>query len=290
MTEKRTIFQQIKRIGILAGGGNLPISLIQILKENTIPFSVIGLKDHYEPDLLRTVTSDQWAEFRIGAVGKILKFIHQNQISHLVFAGHVKRPSLAELRPDTQAMKILLKTGAMAMGDDQLLSAIARYLEDQKGLKIISATDILTLADDSLHSIKTKCQPDKGAWEDIKKGASILTSLSAHDIGQSVIVQQGIVLGIEAIEGTDALILRSGKLARKGQGGVLVKLQKEQQSQKFDVPTIGPDTIENASDAGLVGIAIDKRGMIVLQPEKVVSRADALGLFLVEIAPASQET
>jgi len=126
-------------------------------------------------------------------------------------------------------------------------------------------------------------RPDEVAAEDLERGRAVLRAMSTADIGQAVVVQQGMVLGVEAIEGTDALIDRCGGLRRDGPGGVLVKLPKQGQEKRTDLPTIGPDTVARATAAGLRGIAVAAGATIIVRREDVVQAADAAGLFLVAV-------
>jgi DUF1009 family protein len=126
-------------------------------------------------------------------------------------------------------------------------------------------------------------RPDDAAAEDIERGRAVLEAMSAADVGQAVVVQQGMVLGVEAIEGTDALIDRCAGLRREGPGGVLVKLPKHGQETRTDLPTIGPETVSRAAAAGLRGIAVAAGATIIVRRQDVVDAADAAGLFLVAI-------
>jgi DUF1009 family protein len=114
---------------------------------------------------------------------------------------------------------------------------------------------------------------------------TVARTLGVLDIGQAVVVQQGLVLGVEAIEGTDALIQRVGPLRRDGPGGVLVKVAKPQQDRRIDLPTIGPATIAQAAAAGLRGIAIEAGGAIILDKAATAAAADEAGLFLLGLDP-----
>jgi DUF1009 family protein len=131
--------------------------------------------------------------------------------------------------------------------------------------------------------------PDRQARIDIARGLAAAKAIGALDIGQAVIVQQGIVLGVEAIEGTDALIARIGPLQREGAGGVLVKVPKPRQERRIDLPTIGAETVEAAAKAGLRGVAVEAGGALVINRAKIVARADALGLFVVGVSAAAFE-
>lgn len=126
-------------------------------------------------------------------------------------------------------------------------------------------------------------RPDEQAEADIRRGLEVARGLGLLDVGQSVVVQQGIVLGVEAVEGTDALLRRCVELRRNGPGGVLVKIRKPGQEQRVDLPTFGPATIKGAAAAGLRGLAVDAGGTLVVNRDAVVAAADEAGLFLIGI-------
>jgi DUF1009 family protein len=123
--------------------------------------------------------------------------------------------------------------------------------------------------------------PDKRAQGDIEIGARIARAIGALDIGQSVVIENGLVLGLEAIEGTDGLIARCASLKREEKGGVLVKVKKPQQERRVDLPTIGVTTVEHCAQSGLAGIAIEAGASLIVNRREVVRRADALGLFVI---------
>ena len=122
--------------------------------------------------------------------------------------------------------------------------------------------------------------PDAVASRDIARGIEVLDAVSAADVGQAVVVQDGIVLGVEAAEGTDALLSRCGRLKREGPGGVLVKKRKTGQETRVDLPTIGPETIRGAAAAGLRGVAIEADGVLILDRDETVRLAEEAGLFV----------
>lgn len=273
------------KLGILAGGGDLPRRLVDQCLQDGRPFFVIIFENQADPADYSDVPHKV---IRLGAVGKSLKTLHDNDVSTLVLAGKVKRPSLAELRPDSVAMKFFLKTGAKSLGDDGLLRAVVSFLEDEHGFRVVGA--------DSLMSTRTEetgplgdVVADSMAKQDIDRGRDVLRILGPADVGQAVVVQDGLVLGVEAIEGTDALLQRCGSFKRPGPGGVLIKLRKPSQETRVDLPTIGPETVRLAAEAGLRGIAFDAGGMVVLNQEKVIAEANRLGLFIEAIEPLMGE-
>jgi len=143
----------------------------------------------------------------------------------------------------------------------------------------------LTNPDESADPLRIRIIPDEQAEADIKRGIEVARGLGALDVGQAVVVQQGIVLGVEAIEGTDRLIRRCGELRREGPGGVLVKMKKPGQDRRLDLPTIGVNTVREAASAGLRGIAVETGGALVLGRDAVTAEADRMGLFVIGVSP-----
>ena len=132
----------------------------------------------------------------------------------------------------------------------------------------------------------TKTEPDAAAWRDIRRGVEVVQALGRVDVGQGCVVQQGIVLAVEAVEGTDAMLARAASLRRDGPGGVLVKLAKPAQDLRIDLPTVGPDTIRRGFAAGLRGLAVEAGSALVMERAALVDAADAAGLFVYGIDPA----
>lgn len=269
------------RIGIVAGSGNLPRRLVACCQGAGRDVFVLALEGEAEP---ATVENVPHAWCRLGAAGAALDLLRENGVSDLVLAGAVRRPSLAALRPDWRAAKFFARVGYRAFGDDGLLSAVVGALEEE-GFRVIGAD---TLLDEALapKGPLGSIQPDREALADIAHGMQVARALGALDIGQAVIVQQGLVLGVEAAEGTDGLIRRCAELRRDGLGGVLVKLEKPGQERRADRPTIGPRTVALAAETGLRGIAVEASATIVIDRETVIRDADAAGLFVVGVQPA----
>ena len=225
----------------------------------------------------------------LGAVGEILRYLKANKVTHIVMAGAMHRPSWSEIKLDWKGTQWFARMGLAKMrlkasGDDGLLTSIVGLLKAE-GFDVISATDILTdlLAPEG---VMGRYQPEKSDWQDISRGREVAHLLGAGDIGQAVVVQEGLVLGVEAIEGTEALLARCSALRREGRGGVLVKMAKPQQSRTVDLPTIGVATIHQAKVAGLRGIAIEAGSTQILDQKAVVQAADEAGLYLIGILPS----
>lgn len=262
-------------LGIIAGGGTLPRKLIEACLRDQKSFFVLAIKGQTDGGLLRDIPH-AWT--RLGATDEAIRILKEQHVDTIVMAGAVRRPALTELRPDWRTLRVFTQLGMAALGDDALLRAIMRELESE-GFQVIGAHDIepdlITPA-----GILTKKMPSESNNADMDYGLKAVRMLGQLDIGQAVVVQQGIVLGVEAIEGTDALLERCKKLRRKGNGGILVKACKPQQDKRLDLPTIGLRTIKNVYEAGLEGIAIEAGASLLLDRDAVVDAANSLGIFV----------
>ncbi|HEX3952504.1 MAG TPA: UDP-2,3-diacylglucosamine diphosphatase LpxI [Stellaceae bacterium] len=265
-------------LGIIAGNGDLPARIIASCRAAGRDVFVLALEGEADP---ASVESVPHAWCRLGGAAAGFDFLRANGVGELVLAGGVRRPSLTSLRPDWRAAKFLARVGYRALGDDGLLSAVVKELE-REGFRVVGADQLLDEA--SLpEGPLGKIAPDADALADIAKGARLARAIGALDIGQAVVVQQGLVLGVEAIEGTDALLRRCAGLRRDGPGGVLVKTEKPGQERRADRPTIGPQTVTLAAEAGLRGIAAEAGATIVLDRDEIIRRADAAGLFVIGV-------
>lgn len=266
------------KLGIVAGGGRLPRLLINACRESGRDFFVLALKGQADPAIVKDAPH---AWIRIGAAGSGFEILRSEGVAELVMAGRVRRPSLIDLRPDLRTMKFFAKLGIRGIGDDGLLRAVIRELEGE-GYRVVGIGDLLP-ALRAEEGVMGRHRPDAQAESDIARGRAVLAALGRVDVGQAVVVQQGIVLGVEAVEGTDAMLHRCAKLKRDGPGGVLVKFSKHGQETRVDMPTIGPDTVSSAARAGLRGIAIEAGATIVVDRDELAAAADHAGLFIVGV-------
>ncbi len=270
-------------LGILAGGGTLPGRVAAAAEAAGRAVFLVGLEGFAEPAVLAPF---RHSFVRLGAAGRILALLREHGCRDIVLVGPVKRPSILDLRPDGEGARILARIGRAAFaGDDGLLAAVVRVLAEE-GFSVVGAHEILTEAVGP-RGVLGREAPDAAALADISRGVAVVRALGAADVGQASVVQQGIVLAVEAIEGTDAMLTRAGGLARAGAGGVLVKLVKPGQDRRADLPTIGPRTVAAAAAAGLTGIAYEAGGTILTDRAGLVQAADDAGLFLIGIDPAT---
>ncbi|MCB9957258.1 MAG: UDP-2,3-diacylglucosamine diphosphatase LpxI [Rhodospirillaceae bacterium] len=264
------------RLALVAGGGDLPRRLIEACRQQDRPVFVLAFNRFTDAE---TVEGVEHAWCRLGAAKRIADLFAEWSVEDVCFAGHFRRPGLMELAPDGEAMRFLLKVGWRSLGDAGLMDAIAAELEE-RGYRVIAPQDVLgdLLSTEGCY---TRAAPDDGAWEDIGRGRQVARVLGTADAGQGVVVQQGVVLAIEAAEGTDAMLARCGELSREGPGGVLVKVRRPQQDDRVDLPTVGIDTIRAAAAAGLRGVAVEAGGAVLVDHDALVALADELGLFVV---------
>jgi UDP-2,3-diacylglucosamine hydrolase len=274
-----------RALGILAGGGPLPGQVAAAARAAGRSVFLVGLEGFAEPAVLAPYPHNF---IRIGATGRILAALRAHNCHDIVLVGPVRRPSLLDLRPDTVGARILARIGRAAFaGDDGLLSAVATVLGEE-GFRVVGVHEVVgeALARSGMLS---RAAPDALAMADIRRGAAVVHALGAVDVGQGCVVQQGIVLAVEAAEGTDAMLARCAALMRRGPGGVLVKLVKPGQDRRTDLPTIGADTVRAAAAAGLRGIAFEAGGTILADRASTIAAADAAGLFLLGFDPRATE-
>ena len=263
------------KLGILAGGGRLPKQLIEVCEKLRRPFFVIAIENNADPEVVLSIPHC-WA--RLEAVGKIITNLKRAQVKEVVMVGRVMRPSWRDIKPDWRALKMLPKVLGSSQGDGAILSLVIKELE-LEGFRVIGIDDVLTDLRTPLGALG-QYHPDSIAEKDIERAIEVGLALGAVDVGQAVIVQQGIVLGVEAIEGTDALLERCLGLRRKGDGGILLKLKKAHQDNRVDLPAVGPDTVAKASQAGVRGIAIEAGASLLVERASLIRDADLAGMFV----------
>lgn len=268
----------IQKIAIFAGQGDLPVRLMKECIAQNIPHLVLTVEGQ-EPSFASTL--EEKHAVRLGAIGHILDLLKTKKVSHVLFAGSLKRPSWSDLGLDWVGARWVARAGLKSLGDDGLLSAAADLLESE-GFKLLSPADLLSDLPMPL-GLLTDHAPNEHDWQDIRQGSEILNGMGAFDIGQAVVIQQGIVLAVEAIEGTDLMIERAGQHKRAGGGGVLIKRAKPNQNQQVDLPTIGLETLLNLHKAGLKGIAVGAHTSQFIDKETVIKKANELGVFVVGI-------
>jgi hypothetical protein len=269
----------IPKLGILAGGGELPARIVAACEADARPYFIVALTGAASPDL---VSRRPHAWLRIGRAAEMLRQLRLNGVAEIVMAGAVKRPTWWSLRPDWPTLKFYVRIGRRAFRDDSLLRAAIGAIEAE-GFRVVGAESLL-------HDMLAPAGPlgavlpDAAALADIAVGLTAARELGAADRGQAVVVQGGHVLAKEGNAGTDALIAGVKSLQGSGPGGVLVKTAKPGQERRADLPTIGPRTVAACADAGLIGIAIEAGSTILIDRAAIVAAADRAGIFVIGVA------
>jgi DUF1009 family protein len=264
-------------LGIIAGSGDLPRQLIDSCMRSGRSVFIIAIEGETETEITQNVPH-VW--IRLGAIGTAIDHLRRAGANELVLAGKINRPSLSALRPDAMGAKLISKLGfALFGGDAAIFKTIVTFLEGE-GFRIIGIDEMMQ---DLImpEGLLGQHMPDKNAQKDIELGAKLVRAIGAFDVGQAVIVKNGLVLGVEAAEGTDVLIERCGALQIEGKGGVLVKARKPSQEERVDLPTIGTRTIELVHQAGFAGIAVEANHSLIVGRREAIRRADMLGLFVI---------
>lgn len=280
------------KLGLIAGGGDLPRHVLAAAKEDGHEVSLIALKGFANPADLTLANFPAPLEMGVARYGKMLKAFKKNKVTHICFAGNVKRPDFKRLKPDFKGF-LNMPGAVMAAknGDDALLRYVLGLFE-KEGFQIIAPQDICQSL--LLHQGILGAAPLALAHkEDAIQACEIATQIGALDIGQGAVVCMGVVLAVEAQEGTDAMLARIAELPAEIRGtpparkGVLAKMVKPQQELRVDMPTIGPQTVHLAAAAGLAGIVAEAGRCFVIDKETVIALADEAGLFIAGLPPAS---
>lgn len=273
------------KLGIIAGGGDLPIRLAEACASAGRAFYVLAIEGMAKP------AADKFPHARIalGSVGHAMKLLKDEACKEVVFAGIVKRPDFAKLKPDWRGARLIPRLiSAGRHGDDALMKVVLQEFE-REGFKVIGAEQVFAglLAK---AQVLTRAQPSDKDRYDIARGIETVRALGRLDIGQGAVVCEGLVLAVEAAEGTDAMLERCALLPREIRGsgearrGVLVKLAKPAQERRIDLPTMGVATVERAAKAGLAGIAVEAGAALIIDEAETIACADRLGLFVAGVA------
>ena len=263
---------------VIAGGGILPRKLADNFDPSGDRIFFLAFRNVTDPEVVAG-RHHEWLE--LGEVQKAIDAMHRNNVDKVVMAGPIQRPALSSLALDIRALKMLAKGGLKAFGDDGLLSLVAKEIE-KEGIKVIGIEQILpgVLTKEGLLAGPA---PTKISWDDIKRGLQVLNSLGPCDVGQSIAVQEGIVLAIEAIEGTDQMIERAGSLQRNVSGPILIKISKTNQDKRVDLPTAGPETVNNAIRSGFQGLALEANNSLLLDKDRVIKIAEKNSFFVIGV-------
>jgi hypothetical protein len=272
-------------LAIICGGGSLPFAVADAAVSRgrrVVLFPLRGFADQQRV----TAYPHHWA--RMGQFNRFLNIAAREGCREVVFIGSVIRPLWWRQLPDLRMLMLIPRILRLYRGgDDQLLSGIGRIFEEY-GFHLVGAHEIAPELAMPLGPLGARV-PSERDWADIARGLALLTANSPFDIGQAVVIAKNQVLAVEGPEGTDQTVARVAELRRSGRvhtpagAGVLVKAAKIGQDHRFDLPSIGPQTVEGAAAAGLAGIAVLAGSAIVADADRLIAAADKAGLFVIGV-------
>ena len=262
-------------IGLIAGSGRFPLLLAESARRAGHRVIATGFVRQTLPELEAAVDALTWV--KLGEFGKIASALKQGGASEVIMLGGVAKVRyFRDAWLDAAALKILAQVAIRS--DDNLLRAIARWLEEQ-GLPVVDATPFLAdrVAPEGLLGRRA---PSEAEWRDARYGLELARGIGRLELGQTVVVKDGVALAVEALEGTDACIRRGGELA---EGAVVAKAVKPQQDRRFDLPAVGPDTVEVMREVKARVLAVEADATLVMDRDEMVRRADKAGIAIVGV-------
>jgi DUF1009 family protein len=257
----------VSTIGLIAGGGRFPILFAESARRAGHRVVAVAHKGETDPALAERVDALTWV--KLGQIGHLLSALKEGGAAQTVMLGAItKRRFFTDAFPDAVGLKVLAQVAIRS--DDNLLRALARFLE-QEGVPIVDPTPYLQ---DRLapEGVLGKHQPDEEELADARYGLDLARGIGRLDLGQTVVVKRRVALAVEVLEGTDACIRRGGELARTG--AVVVKAVKPDQDRRFDLPAVGPETIESLKAVKGRMLAIEAGATLIMDREEMVARAD----------------
>jgi UDP-2,3-diacylglucosamine hydrolase len=269
----------MEKIGLIAGGGQFPILFAKKARANGFRVVAAAYRNEADPALEAVVDAHEW--FHLGQVKRLLKFLHRNKVAQSVMLGTIRKTRLfTDVKPDIKALSMV--ACMRHTHDDGILRAFAGLLE-KEGIHVRASTFLLPelLAP---AGIWTRRKPTRDERKDMALGWQIAKEIGRLDIGQCIVVGGGSVLAVEAIDGTDATILRGGQLAR-GEA-VVVKVCKPEQDTRFDIPAIGATTIETMQAAGARALAVEAGRAVAFDRAEMIAAADRYRMAVVALTNA----
>jgi DUF1009 family protein len=265
---------KLDTLGIIAGNGVYPRLLADAARKAGVKKIIAAaFTNETDPGITQRVDLIEW--MRVGQLNRLLKFFNQNKVHHAIMAGQIAPKNLFDLRPDLKALMLLGKL--KQRNAESIFAAIADELA-KIDVELLPAT---TFLEDSLATAGLIAGPNLSRQEegDIDLGWRIAKEIARLDIGQTVLVRNGTIVAVEALEGTNDAIRRGGELARSG--AVMVKVAKPSQDMRFDVPVIGVETIRIAAEARLRVIAVEAEKTLLLERDAVVDLANRSKISIV---------
>ena len=268
--------------GLIAGNGDFPFLVLEGARSRGIEMAVIAIREEASPALEREAKRLHWIS--LGELSRGIELLHREGVKHAVMAGQVKHNKIfSSIRPDWRLAKLLLSLPSK--NTDSLIGAIARVLQDE-GIELIDSTRFLgpLLPQEG---VLTQRSPDQTETADIEYGRKIARQIAGLDLGQTVVVRDRACVAIEAMEGTDETIERAARITG-GHRLVVVKVSKPRQDMRFDVPVVGPKTIEVMRQSNATALAIDAGRTLLFDRDVLIHAADAAGIAIEAFSPETK--
>jgi DUF1009 family protein len=268
-------YGSVQRYGMIAGNGRFPILALEAARKAGIAVVAIGIKEEASPEIEQLAQSCHWIS--LGALSKLIDICRLEGITEVMMCGQVKHTKIfSSIVPDWRLVKLL--ASLEAKNTDALISGIAKVLAEEG----IALADSTLLLKDLLapEGVLTRRKPSSAEERDIDYGRRIAAALSAHDVGQSVAIAERACVAVEAMEGTDAMLRRAASLV-EGKPLRLVKGSRRRRHLLFDVPVIGPQTIDVMRETGTTALALDAGRTLLLDRDDILTRANAAGVTMV---------
>jgi DUF1009 family protein len=263
-----------QRIGLIAGNGRFPIIFADNARKLGYSVYAVAHEGETDPELERYVDRIHW--IKIGQFNKLIKLLKGDGVRQAVMLGGIRKTHVfTTVRPDFRALALAARL--IHLKDDDILRTVAEEIE-QEGIQIRESTFGLQGILVEQGTLTTR-EPSKKEWEDIRYGWDVGKQIGALDIGQCVVVKDRVIVAVEAAEGTDGAIRRGGELARDG--AVVVKRCKPQQDLRFDLPAVGPRTIDVMKSVKAAVLALDAGRGILLDREETIAKANRAGIAIV---------
>ena len=278
-------------LAIICGGGSFPAAVADAVARRGRRPVMFGIKGWADATVIERY-AHHW--IAIGQAGRFFRLARTEHCRDVLFIGTVLRPPLSALRLDWQTIKLMPRVMRFFRGgDDKLLSGVAGVAETG-GLRVVGVKDV---APEIFvpQGVLGRHAPIERDRADIARALTVIGALGPFDVGQAAIVANNNVLAVEAAEGTDNMLMRIAELRKLGRvtsplgAGVLVKAPKSGQDRRFDLPSIGPRTIENIARAGLAGLAVTAGSTMIAEPDQAIAAADRAGIFLVGVSEDARE-
>jgi hypothetical protein len=263
--------------GLIAGNGRFPFLVLQAARSQGIEMVVAAIREETSPEIEQAARTVHWIS--LGQLGKLIRIFHDEGVDRAIMAGQVKHKQLfSDIVPDFRMLQML--AGLAMRSTDSLIGAVAKVLESE-GIRLLDSTALLGPLLPEPGTLTSRA-PSEEEQRDLDYGYRIARELGRLDLGQAVVVSEGACVALEAMEGTDALVVRAASLAN-GRPLVLVKLAKPEQDLRFDVPVVGPGTLDAMVRSNVRAMAVEARKTLMIDRQDLIREADAHGIAIVAV-------